>query len=375
MNPVRLLAGPVVLRPHREDDIAGVLDQCTDPETQAWTTVPSPYTAAHAAQYVREAVPTGWREESYLALAIADARSDEFLGTVDLRLDGAGGAEVGFGLRRSARGHGMMTTAVRAVLEWAFASTGLDLDVVHWRAQVGNWPSRRVAWRCGFRVEGTVRGLCVARGRRYDGWIGSLRSGDPREPGAPWYPVPTLRGVRCVLRRFTESDVAAVVAACSDPVTQHWLGALPRPYTVAAALGYIQSREEEHAGGRGIYWAAADPDTDECVGSFGLMDIDRTTGSGEIGYWVHPDARGRGVATEATGLIVRHAAVPAADGGLGLRLVTLRAATGNTASQRVAERAGFRRAGVWRAAERLGDGSFDDLVGYDRLTDEVTYDG
>ena len=47
--------------------------------------------------------------------------------------------------------------------------------------------------------------------------------------------------------------------------------------------------------------------------------------------------------------------------------MALKAAAGNGASQHVAEANGFRRTGLERQAERLGDGSYDDLVDYDRL--------
>ena len=58
--------------------------------------------------------------------------------------------------------------------------------MTHWRAVVGNWPSRKAAWRCGFRVEGTVRGLCPLPGGAQDAWIGSLHRDDPRRPCEPW---------------------------------------------------------------------------------------------------------------------------------------------------------------------------------------------
>jgi RimJ/RimL family protein N-acetyltransferase len=89
--------------------------------------------------------------------------------------------------------------------------------------------------------------------------------------------------------------------------------------------------------------------------------------SGEVGYWAHPAARGTGVTTEAVGLLVRHAFSPVAEGGLGLRRLLLKAAVGNDASQHVAETNGFHRTGVERQAERLGDGSYADLVDYDLL--------
>ena len=58
---------------------------------------------------------------------------------------------------------------------------------VSWAAFVGNWPSRRVAWRAGFRVEGTIRLHLVQReGIRRDAWVGTLLRGDPREPNEPW---------------------------------------------------------------------------------------------------------------------------------------------------------------------------------------------
>jgi RimJ/RimL family protein N-acetyltransferase len=71
--------------------------------------------------------------------------------------------------------------------------------------------------------------------------------------------------------------------------------------------------------------------------------------------------------TEAVGLLAAHAFRDAAQGGLGLRRLELRAAAGNAASQHVAEANGFQRMGMRRLAERLGDGSYDDLVDYDRL--------
>jgi RimJ/RimL family protein N-acetyltransferase len=70
-----------------------------------------------------------------------------------------------------------MTRALRLMLGWGFGLPGIE--VVYWRAQVGNWASRRVARRCGFRMEGTVRGLLEQRGERRDAWIGSLRRGEP----------------------------------------------------------------------------------------------------------------------------------------------------------------------------------------------------
>ena len=80
----------------------------------------------------------------------------------------------------------MAGRAVALVLDHAFDPQGLDLLRVLWKAHVGNWPSRRVAWRAGFRVEGSLRLEGLQGGVRRDSWIGTLLRDDPREPAEPW---------------------------------------------------------------------------------------------------------------------------------------------------------------------------------------------
>ncbi|KQS66592.1 GNAT family N-acetyltransferase [Modestobacter sp. Leaf380] len=166
--------GVVRLRAHRPDDVPEVVAQCQDPEMQRFTAVPAPYTAADAAGFLA-AVDAGWRDGWLAAWAVEV--EGRFAGTVDLRLQEGDWAEIGYGLAPWARGRGVMARALDLALGWGFGTRGLV--GVEWRAYVGNDASRRVAERCGFRVEGTVRGLCVSRGRRVDAWIGTLLSTDP----------------------------------------------------------------------------------------------------------------------------------------------------------------------------------------------------
>lgn len=369
--PPLLTSTNLRLRIHHEGDVDGVLKQCDEALTQRWTSVPVPYTRQHAADFVLERVPRGWRQGDFLALAIeADGR---FAGTVDLRPDGAGAAEVGFGLAPWARGRGVMASALRLLLPWAVEA--LALEAVHWRATVGNWPSRRAAWAVGFRLEGTVRSYGHQRGRRHDVWLASLTREELADPTPRhrWLEVPELTGERVVLRRHQPEDAARVAQACAHASTQHWLPDLPSPYTLVDAIGYLTSREEEHAGGRGIYWCVADPDDDRQLAEVGLMGLHgHPARKAEIGYWTHPEERGRGVMTEAVRLVARHALLPTDVGGLGLERVTLRAASRNVGSRRVAEGAGFTASGVERRGERLRDGSHDDFVVYDLLRDELS---
>ena len=183
VNPAPTLSdGLVTLRAHRDGDIVGTLEQCQDPESQRWTTVPVPYSMADAEQYVRKIVPTGWADGTSWSFAIeVDGR---FAGSIDLRDEGTGRADLGYGAHPWVRGQGAMRAALRLIVEWGF--THQELTAIGWRAFEGNWASRKLAWRVGFLMEGTVRQLLPQRGELRDAWVGTLLATDPREPAEPW---------------------------------------------------------------------------------------------------------------------------------------------------------------------------------------------
>jgi RimJ/RimL family protein N-acetyltransferase len=262
-----------------------------------------------------------------------------------------------------------MTAAVRLGLEWAFDA--MELEAVHWRANVGNWASRRVAWGCGFRVEGTVRELLAQRGERRDGWVGSLLRGDPIAPGHAWLTPPVLPGPGVLLRPWRDADAARIVEACADPTTQRWLPHLPSPFGPPEAAAWLTAKRTHLAEGAAMGWCIADPADDGALGAVDIFGLERRGNEAEVGYLLHPAARGRGLMTEAVRLAVRHAVVPVEDGGLGLSRVALRAATRNASSRRVAEAVGFREIGVQRGIDPQPDGSVDDLMCYDLLAAEL----
>lgn len=365
MQAPRLTDGVVVLRALEVGDLDDVVARCQDDEIQRWTSVPVPYARADAEAFL-ERCRRGWDDGTVCELAVeVDGRN---AGHVTLRLDGAHGGDIGYALAPWARGRGVMARSVRLLLAWAY--TELDLAVAHWRAHVGNWPSRRVAWSCGFAVEGKVRGLCVHRGERRDAWVGSLRRHDPMRSVTRWLDLPELHAGSVVLRANRPDDVQRIVEACNDPVTQLFLPELPSPYALTDAVAYLESRAEAMAAGEGLYWAVADAD-DRLLAQIALMGVGRGGRSAEIGYWTHPDARGTGVMPTAVGLVARHAMLSTEDGGLGLARVFLRVAARNTASVRVAQKAGFTECGVDRKAEQLRDGSVQDFRRFDLLVDEM----
>jgi RimJ/RimL family protein N-acetyltransferase len=365
-----LTDGVVTLRAHTAEDARGAYEQCVDPLSQAWTTVPVPFSMTDAREFVEDIVPQGWREDRDYGFAVEAPDDDgnlRFAGTVSLRPHGQRRAEIAYGSHPWCRGRGVMERALRLLLDWGFA--GLDLTTVAWWANRGNWASRKLAWRLGFTMEGAVRSWLPQRGELRDAWVGSLLRDDPRVPSTDWFEVPVIHGRDVVLRGYRDSDAPRVQEACSHERTQYWLRDLPSPYTLDDARAYLETRREQLATGSGLTWAIADPGTDVLLGTISAFDL-KPGYEAEIGYWAHPDARGRGVMTEACRLVARHCFVPAEDGGLGLQRVSIFAGVDNTASRHVMESVGFTLYGRERNGTRLRDGTMMDTACYDLLVEE-----
>ena len=361
MSAPVLTDGVVTLRAHRAEDAERVVEQCLDPVSQAWTTVPLAYDRAMAEEFVGETMPHGWADGSEWGFAVEVG--GEFGGTVSLRSEAPGRAEIAFGSHPGIRGTGAMQRATRLLVDWGFAEQRLATIV--WRAFTGNWPSRRLAWRLGFTVEGTLRGYLPQRGLLRDAWVGTLLADDPREPRTTWLDVPELTGDGFRLRRVREKDAPRIQEGTAEPTTQRWLGHKPAPYTLDDAHAYVERRYELAATGQCVTWAIVDPDDDLLLGT--VLWFNWTPGvECEIGYWTHPDARGRGLATKATRLVTDHVFET-----LGVKRVTLFAAVDNTASRRVAEAVGFRQYGVERYGAHVRD-DWVDMALYDVVAAEFS---
>ncbi len=353
-----LTDGTVTLRAHRPDDAQGSFEQCQDPSSQRWTTVPVPYSMDDARSFVEEFCPSRWVDDVEWIFAVE--HEGRYAGTVSLRNEGDGRAEIAYGSHPAVRGTGVVERALRLLLDWGFEERGLQSVI--WWANVGNWASRKVAWRLGFSYDGVVRRWLPQRGELLDGWVGTLLRDDPREPRTTWRDNPVLDGDGVRVRPFTEADVPRIVTGIGDPDTQYWLAFLPRDPDEAEARTFLERVTERLATNHTITWAVCTPEDDTLLGVVGLYRLGEEP---EVGYWTHPDARGRGITTRAAGLVIGHAFET-----LGLGRLAGYAAAPNVASLRVLEAHGMQRTGVRRRAARTGDGTPVDLVGYDLLAEE-----
>jgi len=193
MEPFVLRSPDVTLSVPTAADVDRVAEVCTDPDIARWTTVPSPYTRADAEGFITQFVVQGWQQERDFTWAVRapGAVDGPVLGMmgVSIRAGEPGSplsGEIGYWTAPDARGRGLTTAAGRLVVDWALDPDGLGLQRLQWLAFVGNWPSRRVAWKLGFRFEGTMRRHGLQRGRLLDDWIGAVLPDDVREPVEPW---------------------------------------------------------------------------------------------------------------------------------------------------------------------------------------------
>jgi RimJ/RimL family protein N-acetyltransferase len=354
-----LTDGVVTLRAHREDDATGVLEQSVDPASVRWTTVPVPYGVEDARRFVLEVMPEGWAAGRW---GFAVESGGRYAATVELRDDGGGRAEVAFGSHPWVRGTGAMERACRLLLDWGFSERGVRTVV--WHAHVGNWASRRLAWRLGFSFDGTLRGFIRHRDDRLvDAWSGTLLVTDDRLPRSTWLDTPLLSDAVVRLRPLRHGDLARVVEAAGDERTQRWLGQMPSPYTWADAATWHHHTLEAAASGDAVTWAVADAG-DTLLGAVNLFGI-QAGDLAEVGFWAHPEGRGRGVTTRACALALQHGFET-----LGLVRIQGYAALGNAASRHALEASGMREAGVERLATVIRPEGRVDAMRYDVLADE-----
>jgi RimJ/RimL family protein N-acetyltransferase len=158
------------------------------------------------------------------------------------------------------------------------------------------------------------------------------------------------------LRPFTEADVPAIVEACQDPEIPRWTS-VPAPYTEADARDFVAGPPDVHT------FAVVDATTDELLGSVGFALIGEARA--HFGYWVSREARGRGVATLALGLVAARAIREHR-----LARLQLIVEPENVASIRVAEKAGFRREALLRSYIEL-KGRRRDVYMYSLLPEDI----
>lgn len=152
--------------------------------------------------------------------------------------------------------------------------------------------------------------------------------------------LPVLTGTLVRLRAWRADDAPAIHAACQDPDIQRWT-TVPVPYGPADAEDFLARRVPEARARGGAAFAVEDLADRSLAGSFTLLHL--AQGVGEIGYWVAPGARRRGLGADALATLASWAFAHA-----GAHRLELLIEPGNHASRALAARAGFVAEGLLR---------------------------
>lgn len=149
-----------------ERDVEAWLRGVTDPDFQQWNTpLKSVEDMASARESIRSKL-AATANGTGASFRVADAASGTTLGHIAVndiaRLTRC--ARVGYWVLPEARGQGVATRALALAARWALTDLGLHrLELGH---ALGHTASCRIAQRCGFPYEGTLRDAMWEAGRR-----------------------------------------------------------------------------------------------------------------------------------------------------------------------------------------------------------------
>ena len=167
------------------------------------------------------------------------------------------------------------------------------------------------------------------------------------------FPASGLQVGELLLRPPTSDDVAAIAPAFVDESVGGEAG-LPK-LTEPEIHAFIDERLDElRDSGRLFPLVIVERDT--IVGGASLTNYDTYRDRVELGYWLYPQGRGRGIATRVVRALAAHAFY------VGLLRIEAVVRPENAPSIRVLERAGFTREGLMRSLLRHGDGRADAIL-------------
>lgn len=177
-----------------------------------------------------------------------------------------------------------------------------------------------------------------------------------------------LDGERTVLlapRAGLGAELAVVVTQSLSHLRPWMAWAQDAPTAESAEL-VVRRMQADFIARRDLTWhlhaRRADGSAGRLLGGTGLHRMDWAVRRFEIGYWVRPEAAGRGHASEAVRLLVA-----LAFDRLAARRVEIRCDTRNVRSRAVAERCGFELEGVLRRDALGVDGDVRDTAVYSRI--------
>ena len=152
-----------------------------------------------------------------------------------------------------------------------------------------------------------------------------------------------LKGKRINLRSFKKSDAESLCENIKPKIIKRYTANIPHPYNLKHAIIFIKKsklrerKKEEYSLGIEL------KETKKIIGGISLMKIDLKNKNAELGYWLGKNYWGRGLTTEAVGLMLDFAF-----NKMKLNSVYARVFEENKGSSKVLIKSGFKQEGVQR---------------------------
>ena len=175
---------------------------------------------------------------------------------------------------------------------------------------------------------------------------------------------PILRTARLVLNGFEPEDAADLTLLAGDRDIADTTLAIPHPYEMDHALGWIGNQRRESARGRAANFAIRLSAGSPLIGCVGLRDVDPEHLQAELGFWIGKPWWSQGYASEAAAAAVRFGFE-----ALGLNRICAHHMVRNPAAGKVLQHIGMQREGVLRQRVRKW-GIFEDVVLYAILRED-----
>lgn len=340
------------LRPLSELDADAYAAGTKDGAVRRFAHLPEPdYTPESVRRMIREEVATGLSSGTLAVLALADAETDQFVGSMVLFDVSSEAAEVGFWIHPGVRGGGHAGRGLELASRFARTS---GLRTLTARTLPENKASQHCLTTAGFRETG--RGL------------GATPAGQREElfhyqrdliPAAQW----PLVTERLRLRLHEAEDAGWLHNLYSQPDVARYL--LDEPWTMEVARDKLAERlsKTDLDGETGALALVIEYDGTP-IGDVALWLTDREHRQGEIGWVLNPANGGQGFASEAVRAVL----------ALGFDHYHLHRITAQMDARNSASGALARRVGLRLEAHHIQDwfskGEWTDTLVYARLASE-----
>lgn len=115
---------------------------------------------------------------------------------------------------------------------------------------------------------------------------------------------PELITERLKLRKIEISDIDSLIKHVNNPKISDQIFNIPFPYTIEDAIFRMNFVYQGFKNSERYVFAITMKNSDELIGEIGLH-LDKSNDSAQFGYWISEDYWNKGIASEATGAIIK----------------------------------------------------------------------